>query len=95
MQNIPDKGVSGAPRYLKAEHTVTGLSGSLLGVNRKSTGSDEAFPFWEGLIWRGSMLYLPAGCGLNCSPSSPAHRLNRGNEPCDPRSRSPQQNQLS
>ena len=27
---------------------------------------------------------LPTGCGLNRSPSSPAHRLNRGNEPCDP-----------
>jgi len=50
MQNIPDKGVSGASHYLKAEYTVTGLSGSLLGVNQKSAGSDETFPFWEGLI---------------------------------------------
>jgi hypothetical protein len=33
MQNIPDKGVSGTPHHLKAEHTVTGLSGSLLEVN--------------------------------------------------------------
>jgi hypothetical protein len=29
---------------------------------------------------------LPAGCGLNCSPCSPAQRLKRGNEPCDQRS---------
>ena len=35
-----------------------------------------------------------AGCGLSYS-SSPAHPLNRGNEPCDPRSRSPWANRVS
>lgn len=44
---------------------------------------------------RNACYTLPAGCGLNCSPSAPAHHSNRGNERCDPTSPGLQQRQFS
>ena len=75
MQNIPDKGVSGALYYLQAEYTVAGLSGSLLEVNRKRGKVRGLSRFGKAVFGRTPCYTLPAECGLNCSPSSPAHRL--------------------
>jgi hypothetical protein len=52
MQNIPDKGVKASLHYLRAEHTVTGLSRSLPEVKRRMGKRLRAIPFWEGHFGR-------------------------------------------
>jgi len=56
MQNIPDKGVSGASYYLEAEHTVKGLSRSLLGVNGKAGKVARRSRFGKAVLAEKSML---------------------------------------
>ncbi len=54
MQNIPDKGVRVALCYLKAEYTVTGLSGSLQEVKRRLGKGLRDIPVLGGVTIGGS-----------------------------------------
>jgi hypothetical protein len=52
MQNLPDKGVSGFLRYLQADHTVTGLTESVLESQGGNEGNGGAFPILgHGLVY--------------------------------------------
>ena len=46
MQNLPDKGVSGSLYYLRANSTVTGLTGMVLEVKVERREAEKRFPFW-------------------------------------------------
>jgi hypothetical protein len=47
MQNLPDKGVSDSPHYLKADYTVTGLTGMVRESQRGSEENGRRFPLWD------------------------------------------------
>jgi hypothetical protein len=50
MQNLPDKGVSGSLYYLRADSTVTGLTGMVLEVKVERREAEKRFPFWVSSI---------------------------------------------